>query len=195
MCAWPKRKPSSYKPVDINEPIDVPIYSPVKRDVASSVVDVEKKKREYLLRLERQKKKRSGVYEQRKNVLSIPSYMSYLHAVKQVNNMEIHHWIPRSKIRRNDYFVCCIPHEKHWSIHHGDLGVNGFIEEYGEGNLLFDSAMMFAEWLASEHSAKEKHRDSYISMLKEIRGDVENLEHVLSVTRKYAEEIRLDKFN
>lgn len=124
-----------------------------------------------------------------KRELIIPEYIEYLHQEYgggRSQRMEVHHWLTKSKVGRNDFFVCCIPPEKHHDIHHGNSSPQRFIEEVGLANLLYDSAIMFAQWLGCLGTQYHPKFDAYVKMIKEIGKDPTNLSYVLAVTRKYA---------
>ena len=144
-------------------------------------------------RLNKVKEKRNKTKGDKKGVLIIKDYIRYLHEMHEGKPMEIHHWMPKSRIKQNDYFVCCISPQEHWEIHHGNSSVNKFIESRGIENLLMDSAIMFAKWLGTSESHKNRYRDIFKAMIMDIYLDPANYEYVLKTTRRYAEEIRLLK--
>lgn len=121
--------------------------------------------------------------------LIIPEYIEYLHQEHSRSHpIEVHHWLTKSKIGRNDFFVCCISPQKHYDIHHGSSSPQKFIQEVGLENLLYDSAIMFARWLGCLSTQYHPKFDTYVAMIKEIRKDPTNLSYVLATTRKYATE-------
>lgn len=192
------------KPIDIDEPIDVPIYKMQIQQSSKSTTSRSKEfadrdwvqKQHIAERIARAKAKKKKTKEDRRGVLIIKDYISFLHEKYGMGigkPMEVHHWMPKSRIKHNDYFVCCLSPNVHYNIHHGNSTVDGFIEDRGIGNLLMDSAIMFAEWLASSSGRRHRYRDMFVSMIKEIQIDPANYDYVLEVTRRYAEEIRLQR--
>jgi hypothetical protein len=182
----PKRKE-----INIDEPNDnITIYKISNRQKATTR-DFEQKKK-IAERLNKIKKKQKRGYEDKRGVLIIKAYMGYLHST-HTGNIDVHHWMPKSRIRRNDFFVCCIDKDTHYSIHHGGWSVNGFIEDRGMDNLLMDSAILFAEWLATESAKEHRYYQHFVDMIKNIKVAPTNYEHVLNVTRECAENIRLSK--
>jgi hypothetical protein len=98
--------------------------------------------------------------------------------------------MPKSKIQCNDFFVCCIDPALHRKIH-GEKSVQWYIDSVGIENLLADSAIMFAKWLGELGTMYHPHFDRYVKMIREIHEDPGNFEHVLSATRRCAEDIHL----
>jgi len=145
-------------------------------------------------RLDELKRQLDKKKSSKKNILAIKEYMTWLHREYGAGvtiRMEVHHWMPRSRIGQNDYFVCCLSPEKHREIHAGKLGVNGFIEEQTLEKLLNDSFVMFRKWTESDDAKNNKNLNLYKSMIKEIGKNELDYDFVLSVTRKFAEEIRM----
>jgi len=208
---WKKKKAEPYKPVDPDEPNDnVVVYknTGVKKRQSENVAEHKQptvnkfnsrdweQKKKVADRLAKIKQKRKTTKEDKRGVLIIRDYMSYLHMKYgggTGTQMEVHHWMPKSRIKHNDFFVCCIPPDEHYEIHHGGGSVNAFIEKKGIGTLLVDSAIMFAEWLATEDGHRHRHSDVFTAMIQDIGLDPENYDHVLETTRRYAEEIRLQR--
>ncbi len=188
---WNKKK---YTSVDIDAPNDnVEIYPQVRSPTAktSSRNDFSKKQK-VIDRLNAAREKKSRKQEDKKWVLIIKDYMAYLHR-RSAAPIDVHHWMPKSRIKRNDYFVCCIPPSEHYQIHHGGGSVNGFIEEKGIENLLIDSAIMFAEWLATDAARRHRNYERYVAMIKEIQTSPADFNFVLKTTRECAEDIRQGK--
>jgi hypothetical protein len=112
--------------------------------------------------------------------------MEYLH--QEYHNVEVHHWMPKSKIQCNDFFVCCIPPELHYKIH-SVKSPQWYIEKEGIENLLLDSATMFAKWLGQTWTMYHPHYDDFVEMIKRIHKNPTDYEYVLAETRKTAEAI------
>lgn len=198
-----KKKPDKYKPVDIDEPNDnVQVYKPVNIEARKSQSESVKKfnnrdwerKQRVIERLNKVREKKKKEKGDKRGVLIIKDYMSFLHEKygRGVGRpMEVHHWMPKSRIRHNDFFVCCLDPKDHWRIHHGGSSVNEFIESRGIENLLMDSAIMFANWLGSRDGHRHRYREIFKAMIMDIYTDPCNYEYVLETTRRYAEEIRL----
>jgi hypothetical protein len=147
-------------------------------------------------RIERAKKKMVSRKDMKKNVLIIKEYTRYLHsrnAIESGRPIDIHHWMPKSRIKHNDFFVCCIDPNEHYKIHHGGGSVNGYIEEKGIENLLMDSAIMFAEWLGTSEARTHRYYKYFVAMIKEIAVAPTDYEHVLKATRECSDNIRLEK--
>jgi hypothetical protein len=203
--SWGK-KAKPYSPVDIDEPnANVEVYKkhvPETRatgSIAKASSDrISKKKLDVIERMNKAKEKRRTGKDVKKNVLMIKEYMKYLHdknASESGQPMDIHHWMPKSRIKHNDFFVCCIHPDEHYQIHHGGGSVNGYIEEKGIENLLMDSAIMFAEWLGTGEARTHRYFKYFTAMIRDIRVSPTDYEHVLKVTRECAENIRLEKLN
>jgi len=114
--------------------------------------------------------------------------MEYLH--NENMGIEVHHWMPKSKIQCNDFFVCCIDPALHRKIH-SERSVQWYIDEVGIENLLMDSAIMFAKWLGELGTMYHPNFDRYVKMIHEINKDPVNFEHVLAATRQCAFDIHL----
>ena len=196
---WGK-KAEPRQPIDVDEPIDVPVYKMQKQKSPKSTTSRSKEfadrdwaqKQQVAERIAKAKMKKKKTKEDKRGVLIMKDYISFLHEKYGMGMpMEVHHWMPKGRIRHNDFFVCCLSPNVHYNIHHGDSTVNGFIEDRGIDNLLIDSAIMFAEWLATSSGRRHRHRGLFIAMIREIQNDPANYEYVLETTRRYAEEIRL----
>jgi len=204
---WNKKKPAPYKPIDMDEPNDnIQIYPPVNRTVVEHKQKTVNKfnnrdweqKKKVADRLNKIRERKKKTKEDKRGVLIVKDYMAYLHmryGGGVGTQMEVHHWMPKSRIKHNDFFVCCLPPAEHYEIHHGGSSVNDFIEQKGMGTLLVDSAIMFAEWLGTEDGHRHRHSDVFTAMIQDIGIDPENYEHVLETTRRYAEDIRLTRRN
>lgn len=120
----------------------------------------------------------------KKNELVIPEYLAYL-KMEAMTPVEIHHWVPRSKIGRNDFFVCAISPGLHQSIHQ-ERSVSWYIDEIGIENLLLDSATQFAVWLGELAIVQHDYFKLYKDMIRRVAEDPANFEHVLSATRECA---------
>jgi len=147
------------------------------------------------LRLERAKEKRIKNKEMKKGTLIIKDYIAWLHNEWMPFNggEEVHHWLPKSRIRHNDYFVCCISSKEHYWVHHGGGSVNAFIDKHGLENLLMDSAIMFANWLGSDSGRRHRYFNEFRGMIEDIQINPADLNYVLGVTRRVAEDIRLSR--
>lgn len=200
---WGKPNPKKYEPIDLDEPNDnVQVYTPVKQTVTEHKQPTVNKfnnrdweqKKKITDRLNKVKEKKKKTKEDKRGVLIIKDYMSFLHDKYGMGTgrpMEVHHWMPKSRIKHNDFFVCCLSPKVHYNVHHGNSTVNGFIEDRGMDNLLMDSATMFAEWLATSSGRRHRFRGVFIAMIQDMRMDPANYDYVLETTQRYAEEIRL----
>ncbi len=81
----------------------------------------------------------------------------------------------------------------HHEIHHGRSTVNGFIEQHKIENLLMDSAIMFAEWLGTTSGKSHRYSGAYTGMIQDINIQPRDFKHVLSVTRRVAEDTRQER--
>jgi hypothetical protein len=200
---WGKKKSNPYTPVDIDEPnTNIQIYQPTKQTITKRKQEAVNKfnsrdwdqKKKIVDRLNKVREKKKRGKEDKRGVLIIKDYMVHLHNKYGGGTntpMEVHHWMPKSRIRHNDFFVCCLSPDEHYQIHHGGGSVNAFIEERGMENLLMDSAIMFAEWLGTESGQRNRYSKIFTAMIQDIRIEPSNYDHVLETTRRYAEEIRL----
>ena len=190
--SW-KKKP--YKPpsevndnvyipeIKVTKPVTMPKRSTefIKRDFAQ--------KQKILEKINKTKEKRGKVKkEDKKYVLMINDYMRYLK--NEHPGMEIHHWMPKSRIKQNDFFVIPMTPEAHHEIHHGNSTVNRYIESVGINELVVMSLTFFAKWLVTSEGSTHRYKTMFISMVREIRLDP-TYEVALEITRKYAEEIRI----
>jgi len=126
----------------------------------------------------------------KKTTLCIPEYIEHLHLEHPYK--EVHHWMPKSKIQCNDFFVCCIPHELHYEIH-SKRSVQWYIEREGRENLLLDSAIMFARWILTTSAREHPNYKRFVEMILEINKQPDVYEHVLEATRKCAFDISTNK--
>ena len=199
--SWQKQK---YKPPnELNDNIYIPkkkemkIVSIPKRE-QKTIKRVAQQKQQAQERAQRAKEKRGKVPQQdKKNVLAIPDYLTYLRSENP--GLEVHHWMPRSRIKQNDFFVVMLTPSDHHEIHHGvtqdSTGVSPidrYIQSEGVLNLLADSLTNFAIWVSSDSGIRNRNREYYIAMIKEIRLDM-SYEGALAETRRFAEEIRTSK--
>ena len=146
-------------------------------------------------RIKRTKAKRAKSKELKRGNLIIKDYLTWLHSGWMPLNggQEVHHWMPKSRIKHNDYFVCCISSKEHYWVHHGGGSVNAFIEKHGLENLLMDSAIMFATWLGTDSAHRHRYFNEFRGMIEDISLKPTDFHHVLEVTRRVAEDIRLLK--
>lgn len=192
--SW-KKKP--YKPpsevndniyipeVKVTKPVTMPKRSAefIKRDFAQ--------KQKILEKINKAKEKRGkGKKEDKKYVLIINDYMRYLK--NEFPGKEIHHWMPKSRIKHNDFFVIPLTPKDHHEIHHGNSSVNRYIESKGMAQLVAQSLTMFATWMVTNEGKTHRYKTMFISMIREIHLDP-TYEVALEITRKYAEEIRIQR--
>ena len=190
---WGK-KAKPYKPVDIDEPIDVKIY-PMNIPAPAQSKSAEEKK-EALDKANRAKTKRVRRKEDKQWVLMIPEYMKFLHdeyGAGVGKQMEVHHWMPKSRIKHNDFFVCCLSPDEHRHIHHGNSSVNAFIEGTGEEVLLKKSIETFEAWLATDAGLTHRNHAHFVEMVDDIRKNPTSFYHVLRATRGCSDRIRFSK--
>ncbi len=188
--SWKKEK---YKPPsEVNDNIYIPtkpITMPkrsedfIKRDFAQKQEMLEKQSK--IKEKRRKRTKEDGRY-----VLIIRDYMAYLK--QKYPGKEIHHWMPKSRIKHNDFFVIPLAPDAHYQIHHGDSTVNRYIESVGMASLVAQSLTMFAEWMVTDTGKTHRYKTMFVSMVREISLDP-TYEVALDITRKYAEEIRLQR--
>ena len=107
--------------------------------------------------------------------LVLTKYMKWLH--REYPGLDVHHWIPRSKIGRNDFFVVMLDHDYHISVVHGDISPSGYVELVGRDELIFSSCKLFIEWLKSD-LCDDFHRGFLIPMIHAIKEDSENAEQI-----------------
>ncbi len=190
--SWKKKKyepPSEvnnniYIPeIKVTKPITMPKRSTefIKRDFAQ--------KQKIIDKINKAKEKRGKVKkEDKRNVLMINDYMRYLK--NEFPGKEIHHWMPKSRIKHNDFFVVPLTPEDHYEIHHGNSSVNRYNESIGVALLVVDSLTMFSRWLVTDSGRTHRYKTMFVSMVREISLDP-TYDVALEITRKYAEEIRL----
>ena len=186
--SWKKEK---YKPPsEVNDNIYIPtkpITMPkrssdfIKRDFAQKKEMLEKQNKI-------KEKRRKRTKEDGKYVLIINDYMAYLK--QEYPDKEIHHWMPKSRIKHNDFFVVPLTPKDHHEIHHGKSSVNRYIESESEVLLVTQSLTMFAKWLVTDSGRTHRYKTMFVSMVREISLDP-TYDVALEITRKYAEEIRL----
>lgn len=190
-----KPKPREFGDVaDINN-----VYIPGAAD-AKRIAEASKKKRhnrdvsqkiKMRERLDKQKEKRGKSKSDKKGTLIIKDYMTYLHG-EATSNIEVHHWMPKSRIQQNDFFVCRVSPEVHREIH-ADKTVNWYIEKVGIENLLVDSLILFTKWMGTDSGKSQRYAEFYVEMISDINADPENFEHVLAMTKRCEENIRYKK--
>jgi len=197
----PKKEPTFGRPkkqnytsagdCDVNENIYIP-DKPLKQNLRTSFDKRDfAQKQKTKEQLEQVAQKRKLPCSDKKNVFAVKSYMKYLRersTRKTGRGVEVHHWMPRSKIMQNDFFVCCLSPEKHREIHLKST-VQTFISEQTIEKLLEDSILLFAEWLREEGTQHE-NGSRYRGMLEHIIAEP-TFENALQRTRDTAEEIRL----
>ena len=201
--SWGKKAPPR-KEINLDDPIDVPIYTPVKiadrkfqsNKAKSFSEKAFSQKQEIINRLNDSRKKINKAKGDKRGVLIIKDYMRFLHNEYGVGHgtpMEVHHWMPKGRIQQNDFFVCCLSPKDHFEIHHGHSSVNEFIEQRRMDNLLMDSATLFASWLTSKSGQGHRYSKHFIGMIKDIYINPTDFDYVLKITRECAEEIRVNK--
>jgi hypothetical protein len=146
-------------------------------------------------RLDKQREKTAKGKNERKHVLALKDYCAFLHQEYGAGigkPMEIHHWMPRSKIKQNDYFVCCLHPDEHRKIHSSST-VKEYIEKIGMQELLSNSFQLMTKWLESDGAKRNRYYEYVGKMMVEISKSPLDYEHVLNATRGCAEDIRLSK--
>lgn len=128
--------------------------------------------------------KRSRVKGERSLIL--PGYRKWLH---ENYSGEIHHYIPRSNIGTNDFFVVMLSHGEHSEIHHGS-GPNPrqWAEDRGMEDLINQSGDMMFTWVQeTNHPRRELFTDALFSI-----HTCPTREHAIEVTRQLATMLKDD---
>ena len=190
--SW-KKKP--YKPPsEVNDNLYIPEKKPTKpitmpKKSADFIKRDFAQKQKILEKINKVKEKRGKVKkEDKRHVLMINDYMRYLK--NTYPGMEIHHWMPKGRIKQNDFFVIPLTPADHHEIHHGKSTVNRYIESIGMAELVVTSLTLFAKWMATDEGRNHRYKTMFVSMIREIHLDP-TYEVALEITRKYAEEIRI----
>ena len=129
----------------------------------------------------------------KKYELVLPGYMKFLHERDGSAGNDVHHWITRSKIGRNDFFVDMVEHNYHINVIHGTMSPAKWVIQEGEEDLLIRSFLLFSEWLASS-CCPDFERGFFSEMLVELRAKClddpigRNAGNASDLVKAYAEE-------
>ena len=116
--------------------------------------------------------------------LILPDYTKWL---RDNYSGEIHHYIPRSHIGTNDFFVVMLPPADHHAIHH-ESGPNPrqWADARGMEDLIIQSIDMMSSWVEeTNHQRREMFIDALFSIYT-----CPTREHAIKVTRQLATRLK-----
>jgi len=102
-------------------------------------------------RLRGSKKSTAGTNSQKGKII-LPDYLKFL---KSNVEGDLHHWLSKGNYGALDVFVVNIHPDLHTRIHHGDLGVQGFIESEGFDCLVISSMELLYMYINSMRGLSE----------------------------------------
>ena len=133
-------------------------------------------------RVRGEKYSRAGMNSKRGGIV-LDDYMNF---IKETQMGDRHHWLSKGNYGTFDCFIVCVHPDLHERIHHGDIGVKGYIEQEGFEELVLKSMELLYSYLDTCRTYNDKLADALTLFMADVLSEPSK---ALDIAKEHSERI------